>query len=230
MPVDYRRRRRYVSRAFDRRSVGRVPRPLRIGGGYGPSEIVMRRMDDGGIPIPSNTIRTGIGGLIWWKLNDIPSYGTWTSVASQYQIYGIKLVFWIPGNEDTTRWYSGSSVTGQGIELAVCPSHANSAAPIDRYDVINRPYTKIKNLCQGPLKIFIRPSVLTEVHGGVADTDYGPTYDRWLQTSEVDVPHYGLKYWVKLLYTSGTDPVFSDLGVYINYRVTYYLKFKGVHP
>lgn len=229
MPRVYRRRRRYRSSRFYRRPFRRVPRALRVGDG-GTSVVVMRKLGDGGIAIPSNTIRTGMGGLITWKLQDIPGYSTWSSISSEYQITGIKMVFWIPGDENTARWYSADSITGQGIELAVSPVHSNVAHPVTRDDVLNNPHTKIRNLCYGPLKIFLRPSLLMEAFGGAADTDYTPAWGRWIQTSETDAPHYGLRYWVKFLYTSGTDPVFTDLGVYINYRVKYYVKFKGIRP
>ena len=230
MPRVYRRRRRYISRRFYRRPFGRVPRALRVGAG-GTSVVVMRKVGDGGISVSSGTIRSGIGGLLTWKLNDIPGYSTWANISSQYMIYGIKLTFWIPGDEGTARWYTGSTVYGQGIELAVCPIHADSTIPVTRDDVLNKPHSKIRNLAYGPLKIFLRPSVLAETHGGVADTDYSPAFRRWLQCGDVDVPHYGLRYWIRFLYTAApSDPVFSDMGVFVNYRVKYYVKYKGVTP
>lgn len=191
----------------------------------------MRKVGDGYINLSSGTIRSGVGGLLTWKLNDIPGYSSWATLSNQYMIYGIKLIFWIPGDEGTVRWYSGSSVYGQGIEMAVCPIHADSSSPITRDDVLNKPHSKSRNLAYGPLKVFIRPSILMETHGGLADTDYTPAWRRWLQCSEVDVPHYGLRYWIRFLYTSApSDPVFSDISVFVNYRVKYYLKYKGVQP
>lgn len=165
----------------------------------------------GAITVPvATTVLSGAS----FTLGDLPDVTDFTALYDQYKILGIK-VEWLPrGNNSDIQAQNSISRFFSVIDR----DDDNGPASIDQLTQYES--CKMTNTTQTHKRYF-RPSIRVEVplaSGGTGFAIKGPT---WIDTTNTNVKHYGLKVGVQGA-LSGTGSIFFDA------QLTMYLAFRNV--
>lgn len=169
-----------------------------------------------------------------FTLTELPNYTEFTQLFDQFKICMVKLVFNFTKNDAPINSTGTAPPPGSNILTTSIPSFQWW---IDRDDVdvptiseaaqIERNH---KTMMNHPVKIVMRPNVLTMAYEGAVATAYSPAY-RWLDCNDAATPHYGIKYIMdgSGQYRSPTAVPGEDciIGTYW-VDITYYCAFKNV--
>lgn len=164
--------------------------------------------------ITGDVSRTAKGAMSF-KLDDIPGLSDFTSLFDYYRISGVKLRF-------TTYLDPNSQAAGNAYfpKLYTAIDMDDDAAPLSSDDLRQRTNCKIRWLAPNrSYGIFLRPKYLKNVYISGVSTGYEIGKQTWLDLSNTNIPHYGLKYVVENL-----NP---DLSQAVQVEATYYIQMKG---
>ena len=162
--------------------------------------------------INAGTIVSGTGGTFRsfsFAINEIPGVSNLLEIYDFYKITGVKVTFIPRQTENNSQTYLGM------FHWVV---DYNDSVPVDSADdIMQRQGAKMRYLVGKPFSIFIKPRIAVQLYESTTATGYMPKYAPWINTSDTQVPHYGLK-------TAYTQP---SVGTTIDLYYTFYLKFKG---
>lgn len=152
---------------------------------------------------PSKTIATNGGGIFEYDdtevftFNGISNYTEFTTLFDRYMITGVKLVIQMVTNPDATTviaqntpaqgsnyypkiWYIPDYDDGTGETIAQLKERIGVKCRILRPN--------------SAVSIFVKPAILAQTYRTALTTGYAPMWRKWIDCSDTDVPHYGLKY------------------------------------
>lgn len=164
--------------------------------------------------ISGDVSRTAKGAMTF-TLDDIPGLSDFTSLFDYYRITGVKLRF-------TTLLDANSQAAGNSYfpKMYSCIDLDDNSAPLSSDDLRQRTNCRIRWLAPNrSYDIFLRPKYLKNVYISGVSNGYEIGKQTWLDLSNTNVPHYGLKYVFENLS--------SDLGQQVQCEATYYIQMKG---
>lgn len=152
-----------------------------------------------------------------FKLSQITSSNEFTQLYDQYQIKAVKVQF-IPRFTEAAIF--GSTTTAQIGNIWSCIDYDDATPPANVSTVLQ--YQNVKRTQMNKIHTrYLRPMVATEVFATGIASAYAPKRNIWLDCTNADVEHYGLKMWVDGIPASSPPIVFDVVA-------TYYLAFKNV--
>lgn len=137
---------------------------------------------------------TGGGGLIEFKLNQLPNYTEYTTMFDAYRINKVVLEF--KPNFIETNVNSSFATTGYIPDIGVVIDYdSQSAAPTSMNEL--RQYSNFREYkANKPFKVVLVPRTAGMVYNGAASTAYSQSRPRlWLDCEYPAVPHYGVNYY-----------------------------------
>lgn len=178
---------------------------------------------------------TGIGGAYSFKLNDIPAYGEFTALFDQYKITKIDVFFKLHTNPFLWTATNGSNVNnGAAISfptIFLCNDHDDDSGTPTLAELKERQKTRRFVLRPNSiLKWTVRPSILNQLYRTATTTGYSPQWNKYIDCSAADVPHYGMKFFLD--YDGATLPTVIANGsgqtIDVNVELKYHLTLKDV--
>lgn len=158
-----------------------------------------------------------------FRLSYTPAASEFTPLYDQYRIKSIKrTIFYSSTGADTTGTTGPYGPAGCPM-LYMVRDYDDAVVPTATTELMQRPYCSIRRLTSVN-KVFIRPRMARAIYQPGATFAYGTTRG-WLDVTNPDVPHYGLKYIIVpqggFYTTPGT--------IYGTVRIVdkYYLQFKN---
>lgn len=161
-----------------------------------------------------------------FQFDKIQDYTDLSAIYDRYQIMGVAVKFtWSP-----------SVMRKDGVNNIIGAN--DSYAPHIRYkydyddaggaswDILGADArTKTRRILPNrPVTVFIRPKVLVQMYKTALSTGYGPKRSPAIDTSDLNVPHYGLKYAIRYPnMDSGESVADSSIGT-VQVEYTYYVK------
>lgn len=156
--------------------------------------------------------QTTLGAYSALQLQNVPGYAEFTAMYDMYKICGIKQKFVFNRTSTET---SGSSEMPQ---LITVNDFNDSTALANEAEALEYASYKASRLDK-PRSRYYRPSINITVPNGTSGMS---SKSRWLNTTEVDIDHFGLKPAVDTISTA-TGTTIGTLRIYY----TFYLAFKG---
>lgn len=196
-------------------SVPRISKLLR----YVPYEFV--RMDTTPYRLTSSSLTFSGDGLDF-SLSKLPNFSEFTALFDSYQIVKVMVEFRPTIQKVVTQ------VDSTNLNNVVVPymyafrDLDNSSAPTldncaQRQDCIRVPVTR-------GFTISVVPQVSREVYRSAVSTAYETPYKLvWLDCTQADIPHYGIRYGMEATQMGTADPEFQ-----YQIRVTYWCRFRKV--
>lgn len=145
--------------------------------------------------ISAGGIATPIANAHSFQLNQLPGVTEFSNLFDQYKITGAKITYTPTASE---------GIINPAVNSSAALGYSRVHSVID-YDDSNAPASEDALLEYGSHKStapfqthsrFIKPKVLHEIYRSLATTAYAPKGSTYLDMTNVDVPHYGLKVWV----------------------------------
>lgn len=179
------------------------------------------------LPTFGGSSMVGNGQAWTFMAQDLPDFSNqWAKLYDQYKIAGVKLTF---------TW---SGIVLGGLSLQDSAAYAATCAPnmfiVSDFDDASVPTGKNElqeyGTCiqrrlrpNAKFSVFLRPKMLGMVYKTSLTTGYAPVKARYLDMSDSNVPHYGLKAWCEYQDTAATEPEGAGR---IQVEATYYLYCK----
>lgn len=164
--------------------------------------------------INGDVSRTAKGALTF-AIQDVPGLSDFTSLFDYYKISGVKLRF-------TTLLDPTSQAAGNSFypKLYTAIDLDDDTPPTSSDDLRQRANCKIHWLQPNrSYDIFLRPRYLKNVYISGVSTGYEIGKQTWLDLSNTNIPHYGLKFVIENLA--------NDLGQSVQVEATYYIAMRG---
>lgn len=167
-------------------------------------------------------VQTPATGALSFSLSSLPNASEFTSLFDQYKITGVKLDF-IPFGDSVNlplaSMSGSSSVMSPGGPLILAVDYDDNTTPAVASQLLEYQTCKVIPIPRRH-RMYIRPKFATEVYRSGVASGYGAR-SGWLDCSNSDVPHYGVKYYMN------APSAFSSS---FNYQVwaTMYFSVKGV--
>lgn len=147
------------------------------------------------------------------SFSQIANSTEFSALYDQYKLNLVKVQFWLridPG--------------AQTAAAAVLPKlfwfrDMDDNVPASQTEMRERATCKIAVLRPDrPVTVWIKPNVLQEVYRGVGTTSYAPKFGQWLDMTNTDVTHYGIKWNIDNL---------TNTNYYVDIESTYYFQCKN---
>lgn len=124
------------------------------------------------------------------SLGVLPNVSEFANLFDQYMITHWQLRFYL--SIDPSAQAAASAVYPR---LFWCPDNDDVAIPSSLNELRERSKTRTRILTPSrPVIVNVKPSVLNEVYRGLGTITYSPKWKQWIDMSNTDVPHYGLKW------------------------------------
>lgn len=168
------------------------------------------------------------GKNFWFSLTDVINYNEFTAMFDMYKIHKIVFKMQLVTNPDAAT-LTNSQNTSIGNSLNWYPKlwyirDYDSGATETLSTIKERVGAKFFIMRPNKeVSIVLKPMVAVQTYKTLASAGYGAKR-MWVDCSDADVPHYGLKTVIDSL---GIDPV-DTTGFKIRCDVKFYLGFKGV--
>jgi len=170
--------------------------------------------------IPEAIIQQGSSvtlGALYFQLNQVAQYSTFTGLFDQYMIAKVRVVF-------RPMFVGGTALTGSSTfympQLWVVCDYDDSSAPSNL--AVLQSYQNCQTSMSESQVIEFVPHVAMAASGGGAFTSYANMKSQWIDAASPTVGHYGLKYGVD---AGGTGQVnFQSWTVNVQLQ----LRFKNV--
>lgn len=161
--------------------------------------------------LQKTTIVSNANGAFQFQLNDMPNYTEFSTLFDCYKIVGIKLHFlpYIQENIDLTK------VFGQ---VATCIDYTDASTPATFNEVLEYQNAKLHIPTNRGFTLYFRPRAAVAIYDGLTTAYAQSDPKTWINTSNPDVPYYGVKYAWNGVTTNMSIAVYA----------TYYVKFKQV--
>lgn len=168
-----------------------------------------------------------------FKLADVPNYLDWTQLYDQYKISMVVIRFLPPYDLPLTQMKNPPGPDEWPRLLLHTAVDLDSDLPPTSTDALREYQTyQVSDLHRAPVVIKFKPKVKTTMYDASSSTfSYGTdfTRDAWVDCSNPDVQHFGLKYCVDAWSDSGSYGGLNSTGhnVAVPYFVTYYISFRN---
>lgn len=203
------KRTRHVYRRYNRFG-GRVGRRLTSGTHFFKRNVELAQLQ-------FNNVSTDNTGAYVFTLGDLPNYAEFTALFDEYMMCAISISF-VP------------AITGMdGNPIATTVSlpnfctvidHDDNTAPTNLATILQYENFKRTRLNVTHTRYFV-PRIAVNVYRAGLTSGFGSRSKQWIDCSNTDIAHYGLKYVIDPIFNSG-----SELNVQV--FATYYMKFRGV--
>lgn len=152
-----------------------------------------------------------VGGALVFQLNSLPNYTEFTNLFDMYRINGVKVTFMPRGN-------SAEVGTNQGIvKLFSAIDYDDNTTPASLSEILQYETLKTTNSTRDH-KRYIKPKLARVLYQAGASNAYGAGTG-WIDCSNPQVPHYGMKYVLQQLPAGAQS---------YDCKITFYLAFKNV--
>lgn len=178
------------------------------------------RWEDQNNPVAINCNFNALGTSLTshsFQLDKLAGYTDFTNLYDAYKITGVKVYFDYSPDYNVTYNPMGVALP----KLWVKVDHDDNNAPT-LTELTESTKTRCLRFTDSKLtqSIFVKPSTLSPLYKGGVSWGYAPKFGQWIDTSNADIPHLGLK-----LGAQGVPSV--NLGK-ITIRCKYYLTMKDV--
>jgi len=167
--------------------------------------------------------RTEKGIAISFKLSDVSGYTDFTTLYDMYRIRAVA-VYVSPTIQPVGTTTAGTLSTFNTKCTTVIDYDDSdvlaSVGDARQYDTCKHVWMNIAN--NKPHKRYFTPAVATEVYRSTISTGYGVKWGEWIDCSQADIPHFGLK----INLSTPVAITSADVGVGVTVEVKYYLEFK----
>lgn len=146
---------------------------------------------------------SGTGGTGYadvFTLDKLPQYTEFDTLYDRYMITSVVVKFQLISNPDSA-YFPGSSTTVNADnwypKLWYYTDYDDNTAPTSLDDV--KQVARAKHVVLRPnkeIKVVVKPAILAQTYRTSTSTGYAPVWKQWVDIANVDVPHYGLKYWM----------------------------------
>lgn len=158
-------------------------------------------------------------GATYFSLDQVPGYTEFTALFDQYRITRVIAHFW-PTALSVTNTNSSSTIVNVPPRIVHAIDYDDSVAPTSVNEV--REYSTARtNYSTEKFTRDFKPAVSRVVYEGVSSSGYSPDWDVWVSTNDPTVPHYGLKWALGSVGTSGADNAFGYV-----MEVEFFMEFK----
>lgn len=128
-------------------------------------------------------------------LNQMPNFSEFTTLFDQYKITGAKLSFTPTVNMGVLNPAATQTAVLGYSKVHSIIDYDDAAVPVSEDSLLE--YGSLKSTAPfATHSRFIKPKVLHEIYRSALTTAYAPRASTYLDMSNADVPHYGLKFWV----------------------------------
>lgn len=147
------------------------------------------------------------------SFSQIANSSEFSALYDQYKLNLVKVQFWLRVDP-----------SAQTAAAAVAPKlywfrDMDDNVPASMTEMRERAKCKIAVLrTDRPVTVWIKPNVLAEVYRGVGTTTYSPKFGQWLDMTNTDVAHYGVKWNIDNL---------TNTNYYVDIESTYYFQCKN---
>lgn len=140
-------------------------------------------------------IATPIATAHSFQLNQLPGVAEFQSLFDQYKITGAKISYTPAASEGIlTPQASASAALGYSRVHSVI-DYDDASAPTSEDQLLEYGSHKSTAPFQTHTR-YIKPKVLHEIYRSAVTTAYAPRSSTYLDLTNADVPHYGVKVWV----------------------------------
>jgi len=146
----------------------------------------------------SDTVPTSDSATVF-QLQHVNGFGEITSLFDNYRINRVLYRWVITRNPDLA-----TGAANKGVYPRIVWTHDfNDQIPISRNLIYQR--SNMKEFMASDNKLAsrwysIKPSTLVQIYETSTSTSYGPKWRQWMDTSDNNCPHYGIKYSYDNLY------------------------------
>lgn len=165
-----------------------------------------------------NVVSTGdTKGALKFTLAACPDSSDFTNLFDQYRICGVSVLF-MPTFTGSDMNPSSSTPILQPLYTCIDYDDDTSATNEDYMlakDTMKRTRGHLSH------KRYFTPMVATEIYKSLTTTGYGTKAKQWLDCANVDIPHFGLKYFIE-----GNNITATTLKYKVYVKL--YLQFRGV--
>lgn len=140
-------------------------------------------------------VATPVANAYVFTLNQLPSVGDFTSLFDQYKITGAKLQLTPALSEGISSPLFGTASTLGYSRVHSVIDYDDASAPASEDQMLEYGSHKSTAPFQKHSR-FIRPKVLHEIYRSAIATAYAPKSNTYLDMTNTDVPHYGIKVWI----------------------------------
>lgn len=163
--------------------------------------------------VQGNAVHTPYQAISDIKFSSLINSSEFGNLYDQYKIKWVKLQIWLRVDP-----------SAQTASAAVYPKlywyrDQDDTTLVSQNEMRERSNTKIAVLRPDrPITIWIKPNVLNQVYRGVGTVSYVPVWNQFLDMTNQDVVHYGIKYNIDN---------FTNTNYYIDGEQTYYFDCKN---
>lgn len=144
----------------------------------------------------------GTGYADTFSLDKLPSYTEFDTLYDRYKITTVIVKFQLISNPDAN-YFPGNNTTANADnwypKLWYYPDYDDNTAPTSLDEV--KQNARAKHFVLKPNREFtvkVKPAVNIQTYRTETTTGYSPKWNQWIDIAQVNVPHYGLKYWIDL--------------------------------
>lgn len=161
----------------------------------------------------SNTVLAGTGSAgagyaEAFTFNQLPNYTEFDTLYDRYMLTTIILKVQMIANPESS-YYPASTTLANAMnwypKFWYYPDYDDNTAPSSLDEV--KQHAKAKHFVLQPNKEFtivIKPAVNIQTYRTSTTTGYSPKWKQWIDIAQVDVPHFGVKYFID---TNEIDPI-----------------------
>lgn len=147
------------------------------------------------------------------SFSQIANSAEFSALYDQYKLNLVKLQFWL--RVDPSAQAAASAISPKLFWFR----DMDDNVPASMTEMRERARCKIAVLrTDRPVTIWVKPNVLAEVYRGVGTTTYSPKFGQWLDMTNTDVTHYGVKWNIDNL---------TNTNYYVDIESTYYFQCKN---
>lgn len=160
-----------------------------------------------------NTEQTGVG--IQFQLDQAIDYTDFTALFDRYKIVGVKLKVMYQCNSAMSAYPGALPIMTYAFDCD------DNTSPANKNAVATKLYAKTRVLnANRPFTIFFKPRITKQVYHGGITSGYTSEKSTWIDCSNPDVAHYGMKIWINNWLTD------TDVANKLTITPTYYISLK----
>jgi len=163
----------------------------------------------------------GGAGLAPWlgytdaKLSYMPNASEFASLFDEYRLSHVQIKVYLRIDPSAQ-----TAATASYPKLYSSIDHTDVTTPASLDELRERGNCRISVMNPNrPIVLNFKPSVLSETYRGAVTTTYTPKWRVWLPTTNLDVPHYGIKF--------GIDDL-TNTNYKVDSEITYWFQTKNV--
>lgn len=157
------------------------------------------------------------GASMNFQLNFVTNPTEFTTLFDRYRIVGVKLQF-LPGQNNSDAYINGFASPLPYLYYA--QDWDDAGVPGSQTEVTQYGTVKCRRLDK-PFSVFIKPKAAAQVYHTGVTSAFATANNAWIDCSNGDVQHYGMKLWLKNVMCDPSHANFNCVVI-----PTYYLQFR----